>query len=120
MQTYNINQISHKISQKKINTQKKNNNTSFEKILNDVEKLKFSNHAVKRIDERKISIDNDDVLKINDAIDKAKEKGVEQALILMDNKAFIASVKNNTIITSINSEQLKNNIFTNIDGTVII
>lgn len=120
MKTYNIHQVSHKINENKVKSQIKSNKDSFEKVLNSTENLKFSNHAMKKIDDRKISIDNDDVLKITDAINQAKGKGVEQALILMDNKAFIVSIKNNTIITGINTEQLKNNIFTNIDGTVII
>lgn len=38
----------------------------------------------------------------------------------MDDKAFIASVKNKTIITAASGEQLKENIFTNIDGAVIL
>lgn len=120
MKTYNIHQINSRINKNNIKPEKKRNDDSFQKILDNVKDIKFSKHAVKRIDDRDISMDKYDVMKINNAISKAREKGVDQALILMDNKAFIASVKNNTIITSINSEQLKNNVFTNIDGTVIV
>ncbi len=58
--------------------------------------------------------------KINQAIEKAEKKGIKDALILMDNKAFVANIKNKTIITASTSEQLKENVFTNIDGAVIV
>jgi flagellar operon protein len=58
--------------------------------------------------------------RINDGVGKAKSKGVREALIMMDNKVFIASVQNNTIITAVTEDQLKDNVFTNIDGAVIV
>ncbi|MBS4539849.1 flagellar protein [Clostridium sp. D2Q-11] len=120
MKTYNIHQISSNITKSKIDNKQKNDKNTFDQILKDVENIKFSKHAVKRMDDRDISINNEDVLRINHAMNQARDKGVDQALILMDNKAFIASVRNNTIITTINSEQLKNNVFSNIDGAVIV
>jgi flagellar operon protein len=58
--------------------------------------------------------------KLNQAIEKAKEKGVKDALILMDDKAFIASIRNKTIVTAAFEDQLKENVFTNIDGAVLV
>lgn len=118
MKTYNIHQINQKINQQ--NNKKIKSDTSFDNILKDIENVKFSKHAKKRIDDRNISIDKKDIVKINNAIHNAKKKGVRQALILMGNNAFIASVDKNTIITTINGESMKNNVFTNIDGAVII
>ncbi|WP_432665052.1 TIGR02530 family flagellar biosynthesis protein [Wukongibacter baidiensis] len=100
-------------------TQKK----SFQEILSGIEKkqdVKFSKHALERLRVRNIDLSNTEISKINGAIQQAEKKGVREALILMDNKAFIASVKNRTIITAASDEQLKENIFTNIDGAVII
>lgn len=98
---------------------------SFQEILHGIEKkekedVKFSKHALERLKIRNISLTKSDITKINGAIQKAEQKGVREALILMDNKAFIASVTNRTIITAASDEQLKENIFTNIDGAVII
>jgi len=120
MKTYNIHHINQKINQKNNNDSKVKNEVSFDNILKDIENIKFSKHAKKRIDDRNISIDKKDVIKINNAINNAKAKGVRQALILMGNNAFIASVDKNTIITTMNAESMKNNVFTNIDGAVII
>ncbi len=96
---------------------------SFQEILQGIENkddVKFSKHAVERLRVRNISLTKTEINKLGGAIQKAKQKGVHEALILMDNKAFIASVKNRTIITAASDEQLKDNIFTNIDGAVII
>ncbi|WIV13947.1 TIGR02530 family flagellar biosynthesis protein [Proteiniborus sp. MB09-C3] len=97
--------------------------SSFDELLKIEEQkqsIKFSKHAVERMQVRDISLDNMEMTRIEEAIDKASKKGVKEALILMDDKAFIASIKNKTIVTSVNKEQLKNNIFTNIDGAIII
>ena len=69
---------------------------------------------------RNINLTDQEINRINTAIDKAGQKGVKEALIMMDNKVFIASVQNKTIITATVDDQLKDSVFTNIDGAVII
>lgn len=99
------------------------NQKTFEEVFQNVQSnddVKFSKHAKERIESRNIEIKIDDMKKINSAVDKAKSKGVNTALILMRDTAFIANTKNKTIITTVTKEQLKENIFTNIDGAVII
>ncbi|AFS78604.1 flagellar operon protein [Gottschalkia acidurici 9a] len=107
--------------------QNKNSNTNknnFEEMLSNIQSenksIKFSKHAKERMDSRNIILNDEDIEKIEGAIGKAEEKGVKEALILMENKAFIANIKNKTIITTVTQEQLKDNLFTNIDGAVII
>ncbi len=99
-------------------------NKSFDEVLNQVgqavNSLNFSKHAKSRMSTRNITLSTDEMIKIESAIDKASIKGINEALILMGNKAFIASVKTKTIITTVNAEQLKDSVFTNIDGAVII
>ncbi|HOE56297.1 MAG TPA: TIGR02530 family flagellar biosynthesis protein [Bacillota bacterium] len=82
--------------------------------------VKFSRHAIERLQVRNISLTKDDLGKISEAVNKAAEKGVKETLIIMGNSAFIANVKNKMIITAATEENLKNNVFTNIDGAVII
>ena len=99
-------------------------NTEFGKIfeneLKSCNNLKFSKHAQQRLNARNIIIDSTQIQKISDAVTKAEKKGIKDTLILMDNTAFVASVKNRTIITAVQNEELKDNIFTNIDGAIII
>ncbi len=99
------------------------NKASFQEVLENINKsneVKFSKHAIERLKIRNISLSKEEIDKLHGAIHKASEKGVNEALILMNNKAFIASIKNNTIITAATDDQLKDNVFTKIDGAVII
>lgn len=101
-----------------------NSNKSFnhilEKIQNKETEIKFSKHATERLNSRDMSLSLDEINRLQEAFHKAEMKGVNDALILMDDKAFIANINNKVIITTVNKEQLKDNIFTNIDGAVII
>lgn len=96
---------------------------SFEQILKekvDERALKISRHAKMRMDTRDIKLDSSDIKRLNDAVDKAEKKGVRESLVLMDDKAFVVSIKNRTVITAIDGPSIKQNVFTNIDGAVIL
>ncbi len=81
----------------------------------------FSKHAMKRIESRNIEIlDGDKLERLNKGIEIAAEKGSNETLVLVDSTAFVVSVKNNTVITTMSQDDLKGNIFTNIDSTVIM
>jgi flagellar operon protein len=80
--------------------------------------LKFSKHAEDRLQDRKISLSQTQKEKIQQAVNKAEEKGVKDSLVLMDNMAFVVNVRSKTVITAVNSTELKENVFTNIDGAV--
>ena len=82
--------------------------------------LKFSNHAIERMQTRGISYNPERLQKLDDAIKKAAAKGSKDTLVLMDDSALIVSVKNNTVVTVMDKNSLKENVFTNIDSTVVI
>lgn len=82
--------------------------------------VKFSKHALDRLQSRNIKLSTEDISKINDAVNKAAEKGVKEALIIMGNTALVTSIRNKTVITAATEENLKSNVFTNIDGAIII
>ena len=82
--------------------------------------VKFSNHAVERMRTRGISYGPDDIAKINDAVGRAAAKGSKDSLILMDDSALIVSVKNKTVVTVMDKSALKENVFTNIDSTIVL
>lgn len=102
----------------------KNTGPSFQDVLSQIkgqsENVKFSKHASERLSQRNIVLTDQEIRQIDSAIDKADAKGIKDALILMDNKAFVANIKNKTIITATTNEQLKDSVFTKIDGAVII
>ena len=99
-------------------------NKDFNQILESIkskdEEIKFSKHASERLNSRDMDLNQDEIFRLKTAFNKAERKGVKDALFLMDDKAFIASIKNKTIITTVSKEQLRDNVFTNIDGAVII
>ena len=110
-------------TQDKISGQKPVSGPSFNDVLSTIkssDQVKFSKHAIERLNSRNIELSDEDLSRITNGVDKAKNKGVRDALIMMDNKVFVASVSNKTIITAAMDEQLKDNVFTNIDGAVIV
>lgn len=84
------------------------------------EKLKFSNHAVERMRSRGISFKPETMRDIESAVKKAAAKGSKDTLVLAGDSALIVSVKNNTVVTVMDRAAMKDNVFTNIDSTVII
>lgn len=82
--------------------------------------VNFSRHAMNRVMERNIDLSVDNLERLNEGVKLAEEKGLDDTLILLDEAAFIVSVKNNTVITTVNKDEMTGNVFTNIDGTVVI
>lgn len=81
--------------------------------------LTISHHADQRMRARGIELSKELMNRLEDAVDKASEKGAKDALVILDNLAFVVSVKNRTIITAMDDESMRNNVFTNIDSAVI-
>lgn len=98
-------------------------NISFEDVLKEKSKtseLKFSKHADERLNKRDINLTSEQLKRLEDGTKKAGEKGIKESLMIMDDLAFIVNVKNNTVITAIDSKSNNENVFTNIDGAVIV
>lgn len=83
-------------------------------------KLNFSQHAETRIRSRAITWDANLEKRVSNGIDAAQAKGSRETLILADNIAVIANVKSRTVITAMDRTGLKEQIFTNIDSTVLV
>jgi flagellar operon protein len=96
--------------------------SDFKGILNETIKankeVNISNHALQRMTERGVRLNSKDIENLNTAINKLEEKGAKESLILYKDLAFIASITNRTIITSMNNSEVS--IVTNIDSTMIV
>ena len=88
--------------------------------INADEGIRFSKHALSRLDSRDITLNRDDLQKLGEAVDKASQKGVRDSLVLMNDLAFIVSVPGRTVVTAMHASEAKENVFTNIDGAVIL
>jgi len=84
------------------------------------QELKVSKHAHERIMERKIAISEQEWQAVSDKVFEAHSKGVKQPLVLMDQAALIVSAKNATVITAMDRTEAKQQLFTNIDGTIVL
>ena len=100
---------------------------SFQEILEKTSSAKenlpgviFSKHANERLASRNINLNDDQMNRLNKGVMQAKEKSINESLVMMDNIAFIVNVKNNTVITAMDQENNDSNVFTNIDGAVIV
>lgn len=94
---------------------------SFDEVLRgELDRLKFSHHAQTRLDSRNITLSDGDLKQLADAVDRAGEKGAQDSLVLMNNVAFIVNVKNRTVVTAVDGDNLNQNVFTNIDSAVLI
>jgi flagellar operon protein len=82
--------------------------------------LKLSGHAQARLQSRGIALSADDVTRIGQGVDKVAGKGGRESLVLMDDLALVVSVRNRTVITVMDGESRKGNVFTQIDSAVIV
>lgn len=98
--------------------------TSFQQILEQVsnrnDTVSFSRHANERLSSRNIQLNEEQMQRLNEGVKQAKEKSIQESLVMMDNIAFIVNVKNNTVITAMDQNTNDSNVFTNIDGAVIV
>lgn len=122
---------SHKINPISLNAQelkplvkaKSNQDVSFNQVLQDKlnkTDLQYSKHADFKMRSLGIVRNKDFQMQLERATGKAREKNIKEGLILKDDYGFVVSVKNNTVITVVNLKEMEDNVFTNIDGAVII
>ena len=106
------------------------NNDEFSKLLQDLKGtpktndpnygIKVSGHAQKRIKERNLAVDGNEFFKIREAIDKLKTKGGKDSLLVTKNAAYIIDVQRDKIVTALDKSKMAENVFTNIDSTLIV
>ena len=95
--------------------------TSFNQIFTELEQasdIQFSKHANMRLVARNINFSPEQMQRLENGINDAKSKGINDSLVLVDNVALVVNVDSRTVITALHKDQ--KNIFTNIDGAVIV
>ena len=81
--------------------------------------VKFSKHASMRLNDRNISLSEEQNDRLFEGVEKAKQKGIQDSLVLLDSFAFIVNVPSQTVVTAMDKEESLEKVFTNIDGAVI-
>ncbi len=82
--------------------------------------VKFSKHAGERLTDRNISLTDEQLQRLNQGVMKAESKGIKESLVLLDDYAFIVNTKNNIVVTAMDQSMEEENVYTNIDGAVVI
>lgn len=97
---------------------------SFQKILEKEsgkeQRVQFSKHASQRVQERGIVLNNNMLDSLNTAVEKARQKGAKDIVVIGEKGAFIVNVPNNIVVTTMTENEMKENIFTNIDSAVLM
>ena len=82
--------------------------------------LKFSKHAAGRLADRNIRLTDEQMERLSDGTQKAGAKGIRESLVIVDQLAFIVNIPNQTVVTAMDQTEADTNIYTNIDGAVIM
>lgn len=116
-----------KVENKGLPTEQVENPNEFKELLQEkVESseqqhgIRLSVHAARRLQERSLEVDSNEFFKLKGAMDKLRNKGGQDSLVVTDKAAYILDVAKNTIVTAMDKEQLTDNVFTKIDSTLII
>jgi flagellar operon protein len=97
--------------------------TPFAKVLDQKlpgQPVKLSLHAQERLKSRGISLSESDMKQLAGAVDNVAQKGGKESLIMMKDAALVVSVKNRTVVTALDRQGMKGNVFTNIDSAVVL
>jgi flagellar operon protein len=86
----------------------------------EASEVQFSKHAQQRVEQRGIEITDNLINELNTAVSMARSKGSKDLVVIDGNGAFIVNVPNKVVVTAISGEEMKDNVFTNIDSAVII
>jgi flagellar operon protein len=87
--------------------------------LADGAELRFSAHALRRLESHGIQVTAEEKQLIEDGVRSAAHKGARESLLVTDRFALVVSVTNRTVITARHNDDLDDGVFTNIDSAVI-
>ena len=117
------------LNRQNVKQSSKTSDISFEDILRkqqnkaELQKdsgIRFSKHASQRLETRNIQLSSEQGARLEDGVMKAQEKGIKESLVLVDSLAFIVNIPNKTVVTAMDQTDAQTNVFTNIDGAIIM
>lgn len=95
--------------------------TSFQQVMEGMSQtakpLYFSKHANMRLNTREIQLSGEQMQRLENGVAKAQNKGIRDGLVLIDNLALVVNITNKVVVTALNQQD---QVFTNIDGAVIV
>ena len=72
------------------------------------------------MNERGIPVDNQLMSNLEQAVEDARKKGARDVAIIGAQGIFIVNVPNNTVVTTMSQNDMRERVFTNIDSAVLM
>ena len=102
-------------------SRRKNTAGQFGALLRqEQEGVAFSKHAKARAEARGIEVTPALMDQLASSVERAQAKGATNILAFDATRAFIINVPHGRVITTMSQEEMQENIFTNIDGAVLL
>jgi len=92
---------------------------AFAELLGRAPNVLFSRHALERIQRRGIDLGEQQLARLGDGVDRAAGKGSRASVVFVDGTAFVVAVPKRTVLTAVDPEHMREQVFTNIDSAVI-
>lgn len=90
------------------------------KLENTDKSVKFSKHALERMQSRDLKLSDEQIKKIEDYVDKAAQKGSKESVFVLDGMSMVLSIDNRTVITCMDAKDMQENILTNVDSVAFL
>ena len=122
-QITNVGALSLQHASAQLQAQTQRNGVQFSELLQraaDRTSVPFSTHAAQRVQERGIQMTDSLLGDLNQAVQKARDKGARDVVVIGQSGAFIVNIPNNVVVTTMSGTEMKDNIFTNIDSAVLM
>ena len=122
-QITNVGALSLQHASAQLQAQTQRNGVQFSELLQreaDRTSVHFSKHAAQRVQERGIQMTDSLLGDLNQADQKARDKGARDVVVIGQSGAFIVNIPNNVVVTTMSGTEMKDNIFTNIDSAVLM
>jgi flagellar operon protein len=92
---------------------------AFAELLGRAPNVVFSRHALERLQRRGIELGEQQLHRLGDGVDRAAGKGSRASVVFVDGTAFVVAVPRRTVLTAVDPEHMREQVFTNIDSAVI-
>jgi flagellar operon protein len=92
---------------------------TFAELLTRAPNVVFSRHALERLQRRGIDLGEQQLHRLGDGVDRAAGKGSRASVVFVDGTAFVVAVPKRTVLTAVDPEHMREQVFTNIDSAVI-
>jgi flagellar operon protein len=82
------------------------------------EGIRVSGHALRRLSQTSAPLPCFTARRLRDGIEQAEQKGSKDALIMLDDFAFIVSIEHKMVVTAVEDRRSMEGVFTQIDTVV--